>query len=194
MAPGGKSFDPLDMEKSESRDAAAPLNVFSKRAPQVVEEEDTTIEDAFLLLLRVVVGSLMIHHGIDKVGNAEGFTKFVTAKYFGFLPNPLAWTYLAAYAQIIMPAGLIPGFATRATSLVLGGTMAFACVFHFLATGLEGFPLAVVKDHSYAYETSGIYLSVFLYFVAKGGGKFSIDSLFDIEQKVLDLLPFGDEE
>merc|ERR1711865_301328 len=107
-APGAKFLERMNKHGR----SVTPLNAGSGAISK--EEKDTTVEDLGLLLLRIVVGSLMIHHGIDKVGNAEGFTKFVTAKYFGFLPNPLA------------------------------------CTFRFLATGLEGFPLAVVKDHAYA--------------------------------------------
>lgn len=166
-----------------------PLNVAKRgNVAAAPEDDETTAEDIALLFLRVCAASLMIHHGIDKVGNAEGFTKFVTAKYFGFLPNPLAWTYLAAYAQIVMPAGLIPGLATRLTSLVLLGTMTFACVFHFLATGLEGFPLAVVKDHSYAYETSALYAFIFIYLIVRGGGALSLDSVLGTEEKVKEFL------
>ena len=36
----------------------------------------------------------MIHHGIDKVVNVDGFSANVVQKFFGFLPGPAPfWTW-----------------------------------------------------------------------------------------------------
>ena len=48
--------------------------------------------------------------------------------------------------------------------------MAFAVYFHLLDTGLEGFPLAVVEGHNYAFELSFIYGAISLYFLCAGPG------------------------
>lgn len=167
------------------------------QAPVPVEEEEgIDIASVGLLVARVGAGLLMVHHGFDKIENAEGFTQFVTAKYFGFLPNPLAWTYLAAYTQIIAPVGLIPGFFTRFTSFGLFMTMAFATIFHLEATGLQGFPLAFPSDHSYQYELSVLYACIFIYICCTGGGKYSVDELVGTDEKILEVVDnvLGDDE
>ena len=50
-----------------------------------------------------------------------------------------------------------------------------AVVFHLLNTGAEGFPLAVVKQHSYNYELAAMYVVVLGYFTANGAGPWSVD-------------------
>ena len=54
-------------------------------------------------------------------------------------------------------------------------TMLTAVVFHLLNTGGEGFPLAVVKAHSYNYELAAMYVIVLGYFAAAGAGPLSVD-------------------
>lgn len=48
-------------------------------------------------------------------------------------------------------------------------------IFHLLNTGPEGFPLAVVKQHSYNYELAAMYVIVLGYFTAAGAGNVSFD-------------------
>ena len=50
--------------------------------------------------------------------------------------------------------------------LAMLGTMLAAVIFHLLNTGPEGFPLAVVKQHSYNYELAAMYVAVLGYFTA----------------------------
>ena len=50
-----------------------------------------------------------------------------------------------------------------------------AVIFHLLNTGPEGFPLAVVKQHSYNYELAAMYVIVLGYFTAAGAGNVSVD-------------------
>ena len=42
-------------------------------------------------LIRVVAGVIMIHNGLDKLQDPEGFAKFVVEPHLGFLPEPLIW-------------------------------------------------------------------------------------------------------
>ena len=53
--------------------------------------------------------------------------------------------------------------------------MLTAVVFHLMNTGGEGFPLAVVKAHSYNYELAAMYVIVLGYFTANGAGPLSVD-------------------
>merc|ERR1712238_138231 len=135
-----------------------------------------TATDIFILALRVGTCSLMIHHGFDKVKNVDGFSANVVAKFFGFLPgDPKFWTLSAAVTQIVGSGLLTVGILARPVALSMLATMATAVVFHLLNTGGEGFPLAVVSQHSYNYELAALYVCVLAYFSAAGAGPYSVD-------------------
>merc|ERR1711935_855582 len=132
--------------------------------------------DAGITTLRLGTCALMIHHGFDKVQNVDGFSANVVAKFFGFLPgNPAFWTLSAAATQIAGAGLLSVGLLARPVALSMMFTMLAAVVFHLLNTGAEGFPLAVVSQHSYNYELAAMYVCVLAYFSAAGAGAYSID-------------------
>ncbi len=160
-----------------------PPKLSTPKAPQQVEvivespssqgEVNITAELA-IFLLRVVFSVMMLHHGLEKFQDPEGFSEFVVGKYFGFLPgNPIIWTFAAAATQIICPIALAIGVFARLSALGLLSTMVFAVYFHMLDTGLEGFPFAVVENHNYAFELSAIYGLISFYFVCAGPGRLS---------------------
>ena len=67
-----------------------------------------------ILVLRVVFSLMMVHHGLEKFNDPQGFAEFVVGKYFPFLPgDPVIWTYAAAVTQIICPIGLATGILAR---------------------------------------------------------------------------------
>ncbi len=141
------------------------------QSPSSMGEINISAELA-IFLLRVLVSVMMLHHGLEKFQDPEGFSEFVVGKYFPFLPgDPVIWTYIAASTQIICPIGLATGLFARLSSLGLLSTMAFAVYFHFLDTGLEGFPLAVVESHNYTFELSAVYAVIFFYFLCAGPGR-----------------------
>ncbi|WP_036910096.1 DoxX family protein [Prochlorococcus marinus] len=128
-----------------------------------------------IFVLRVVFSLFMIHHGLEKLQDPQGFAEFVVGKYFTFLPgDPIIWTFAAGLTQIICPIGLALGVLTRLAALGLLNTMLFALYFHFVDTGLEGFPLAVVEGHNYIFELSAIYAAISLYFLCAGPGRLSV--------------------
>ena len=132
--------------------------------------------DLSLTAMRVGTCALMVHHGIDKIENVEGFSANVVAKFFGFLPGPPQfWTLSAAVTQIIGAGLLSIGLFSRPVAASMSATMITAVVFHLLNTGGEGFPLAVVKAHSYNYELAAMYVIVLGYFAAAGAGPLSVD-------------------
>ncbi len=127
-----------------------------------------------IFVLRVSFSIFMIHHGLEKLQDPEGFAEFVVGKYFSFLPgDPVIWTFAAGVTQILCPIGLALGVFARISALGLFSTMVFAIYFHFLDTGFEGFPFAVVEAHNYAFELSSIYAAISLYFVCAGPGRLS---------------------
>ena len=119
----------------------------------------------------------MVHNGLDKLADPEGFAKFVVEPFLPFVPEPVLATYLAAGVEIAAPALLVLGLATRLSSFALFSTMGLAVVFHVNQTGLEGFPLGVVENHAYAYETAALYAAVFGYLTLAGPGRVSVDAL-----------------
>jgi len=143
------------------------------------ELETTLIEpitDVCVTALRIATCALMIHHGIDKIDNVQGFSMNVVQKFFGFLPgDPSFWTISAAATQVFGAILLAVGFLSRPVALSMSITMITAVAFHLLNTGIEGFPLGVVPQHSYNYELAAMYVVVLTYFSASGGGKYSVD-------------------
>ena len=144
------------------------------------EETSTSLSsDLCLLILRVSAGVLMIHHGLEKLQDPAGFTSFIVDQYFPFLPfDHILWTYLAAYTQIIGSVFLVLGIATRPAVIGLLSTMLFAMVFHFLDTGLQGAPFAIVEAHNYEFETSALYFFIFLVLAIAGPGSLSLSSIY----------------
>ena len=168
------------MEDSESQLNSTP-NLNASKAPQKVEvvvqspnaqgEINITAELA-IFVLRIGFCLMMVHHGLEKLQDPEGFAEFVVGPYLGFLPgNPVIWTYAAAATQIICPIGLAIGFFARISALGLLSTMVFAVYFHLIDTGLEGFPFAVGETHNYTFELSAIYVAIFFYFICAGPGR-----------------------
>ena len=141
--------------------------------------------DIVLLLSRSLASLLMLHHGIEKLSDIDGFTSFIVDNYFSYLPFEHAyWTYLAAYTQIIGSFFLAIGTFTRLSLLGLSSTMLFALLFHFSDTGLQGLPFGIVEAHNYEYEASLLYLLVYLILLAAGPGEYSLINM--VRNKISD--------
>eukprot|EP00535_Pseudo-nitzschia_heimii_P004783 CAMPEP_0197185648 /NCGR_PEP_ID=MMETSP1423-20130617/12378_1 /TAXON_ID=476441 /ORGANISM="Pseudo-nitzschia heimii, Strain UNC1101" /LENGTH=226 /DNA_ID=CAMNT_0042636773 /DNA_START=100 /DNA_END=780 /DNA_ORIENTATION=+ len=159
-----------------SKDVVEESPVFEE--PGIQEKFFDPATEVFLTALRIGTCALMIHHGFDKVQNVDGFSKNVVAKFFGFLPGPASfWTLSAAGTQIAGSGLLALGILARPVALSMCATMVVAVIFHLLNTGAEGFPLAVVPQHSYNYELAAMYVAVLSYFSVKGAGAYSIDEI-----------------
>lgn len=117
------------------------------------------------LVVRVLAGLLMIHNGLNKLADVQGFADNVVA-FIGF-PYPVFFTYFSAYVEIIGAVLLSLGFLTRLSTLFLLLTMLVAIYFHLKANGLQVSPL----------ETASLYASIFLLFLVNGAGIFSLDTL-----------------
>ena len=125
---------------------------------------DNTLLQLTWLIVRATVGLLMIHNGIDKLGDVQGFADNVVA--FIGLPFPVFFTYCAAYAEIVGAILLVLGLFTRLDAAVLLVTMLVAIYFHLKADGFKIMPL----------ETASLYALLFLFFLSSGGGRFSLDA------------------
>eukprot|EP00548_Thalassiothrix_antarctica_P012041 CAMPEP_0194159628 /NCGR_PEP_ID=MMETSP0152-20130528/77936_1 /TAXON_ID=1049557 /ORGANISM="Thalassiothrix antarctica, Strain L6-D1" /LENGTH=227 /DNA_ID=CAMNT_0038869231 /DNA_START=559 /DNA_END=1242 /DNA_ORIENTATION=+ len=136
------------------------------------------VGDVAVLALRLATCALLVHHGFDKIQNVDGFSANVVAKFFGFLPGPPSFWTLSAAATQIAGAGLLTvGILARPVAFSMMCTMLVAVIFHLLNTGAEGFPLAVVPQHSYNYELAAMYVGVLAYFAAAGAGAYSVDEI-----------------
>merc|ERR1711990_410556 len=134
------------------------------------------VSDLGITALRLGTCALMVHRGLDKIQNVDGFSANVVAKFFGFLPGPPQfWTLSAAATQIAGAALLSVGVFSRPVALSMSATMITAVIFHLLNTGGEAFPLGVPKAHSYNFELAAMYVFVLGYFSVAGAGKYSID-------------------
>lgn len=116
-------------------------------------------------IFRVVVGLMMIHNGLDKLGNIESFAEAYVS-YIG-LPFPIFFSYVAAFTELIGAPLVALGLFTRPAALGLFSTMLVAMYHHIL---VAGFSIPYL-------ELSAIYAACFLFFLVNGAGLFSTDAL-----------------
>jgi len=123
------------------------------------------LTQASLLLLRVVLGTVMIHNGLDKMADIPGFAE-AYVEVIG-LPFPIFFAYCAAITEVVASPLLALGFLTRPAALGLFMTMMVANYHHIL---VSGFSIPSI-------ELSSIYAACFAFFAVYGGGKYAIDTL-----------------
>lgn len=116
-------------------------------------------------VLRVVVGVMMIHNGLDKLSNIESFAQ-AYVQVIG-LPFPIFFSYVAAFTELLGAPLVAIGLLTRPAAFGLFSTMCVAMYHHVL---VAGFSIPYL-------ELSAIYATCFLFFVINGGGLFSTDAL-----------------
>ena len=116
-------------------------------------------------ILRTVAGVMMIHNGLDKLGDIEGFSQ-AYVEVIG-LPFPIFFSYLAAFTELLGAPLLAVGLLTRPAALGLLSTMCVAIYHHILVAGLN-LPYL---------ELSALYAACFLMFTVNGAGLFSTDAL-----------------
>ncbi|WP_238366322.1 DoxX family protein [Mesobacterium pallidum] len=117
-----------------------------------------------LLWLRVICGIALMVHGWPKIQNPTGAADMVAG--LGFAPGWL-WSILLSVTEFTSGALLVLGLLTR---LAAGGAtviLLVAAYFHWVALG-QGYGGA---------ELALIWSAVTLTFLARGGGRFSVDHL-----------------
>jgi len=118
-----------------------------------------------LLILRVSIGMMLIHHGYEKLANITNFADaFVRPLH---LPFPIVLSYFAAFSEIVGSWLLITGLLTRIGGLLIAGTASVG-IYHALMT--TGFNI-------YLLELLVLYLGGALCIAFTGGGAFAIDEL-----------------
>ncbi len=122
-------------------------------------------KDTALLILRVITGTVLIHHGFEKTANIENFADaFVRPLH---LPFPIFLSYVAAFSEIGGSWLLILGLATRFGALAIVGTISVA-IYHALVT--SGFNIFLL-------ELLLLYFASATSIALTGPGDFSIDEV-----------------
>ena len=122
-------------------------------------------KDTALLILRVITGTVLIHHGFEKLANIENFADaFVRPLH---IPFPIFFSYVAAFSEIGGSWLLILGLATRFGALAIVGTISVA-IYHALVT--SGFNIFLL-------ELLLLYFASATSIALTGPGNFSIDEV-----------------
>ena len=123
------------------------------------------IKSLGLLLLRLSIGIMLIHHGYEKLDNINNFADaFVRPLH---LPFPIFLSYVAASSEIVGSWLLITGLGARLGGLAIMGTISVA-IYHAIVT--SGFNI-------YLLELLVLYWGGASCIVLNGGGMFAIDYL-----------------
>ena len=117
-----------------------------------------------LLLLRLSIGVMMIHHGQEKLADPQQFANTYVASLH--LPFPLFFAYAAGFSELIGSWLVILGFLTPLGALALTATMTTAAYQHILTAGLNIYVLELVV----------LYLGGSLALLFNGAGRFSFDA------------------
>ena len=121
--------------------------------------------DTALLVMRVLTGSFLIHHGFEKLANIENFADaFVRPLH---LPFPILLSYVAAASEIGGSWLIILGIGTRLGAASIVGTIGVA-IYHSLVTA--GFNI-------YLLELLALYEALAIAILLAGPGIFSLDEL-----------------
>lgn len=116
-----------------------------------------------LLLLRLTIGVMMIHHGQEKLADPQAFASTYVASLH--LPFPMFFAYAAGFSELIGSWLLILGLFTPFGALAISGTMAVAAYQHISTAGFNIYVLELVT----------LYLGGALALLLLGPGLFSAD-------------------
>jgi len=135
-------------------------------SPAVLDylQRPSRLASAGLLLLRLSVGVLMIHHGQEKLADPQQFANTYVASLH--LPFPLFFAYAAGFSELIGSWLVIFGLLTPLGALALSSTMTVAAYQHISTAGLNIYVLELVV----------LYLGGSLALLLNGPGRFSFDA------------------
>ena len=122
-------------------------------------------DDLGKLLLRVVLGVLILLHGIAKIMAGPAFV--ISAATSAGMPAAIG--YLVYVGELVAPVLLIVGIWSRLAALVIAGNMAFA-IFLVHMKQLT----TLTETGGWALELQGMFLFSALALVLLGAGRFSV--------------------
>ncbi len=115
-----------------------------------------------LSVLRIIVGLLMLEHGLTKLFHFPYVEQFAHTELYSLE----WWSAIIEFTGGIL---LIPGLFTRPVAFLLSGEMAFA---YFLVHAPKSF-FPVINGG----ELAIVYCFLFFYLADAGGGAWSLDAL-----------------
>ena len=125
----------------------------------------TDTHDAAKLLLRLLLGILILVHGIGKIGAGPGMIMDTVTK----AGLPAAFGYLVYVGEVVAPLLLIVGLWTRVAALIVAVNMIVAILL--VHTGQL---LQLSKSGGYALELQAMYLFTAIAVAMLGAGRFSL--------------------
>jgi putative oxidoreductase len=128
----------------------------------------TSRQSVGLLILRLIAGAAMMHHGWGKIQHP-----------FDWMgpdaPVPALFQFLAALSEFGGGLAWIVGLLTPLASLGILSTMVVAVRLHAIV--LHD-PFVSSSKEQGSYELAALYLCISLLLILTGPGKFSLDSVF----------------
>ncbi|MCZ0960600.1 DoxX family protein [Paracoccus benzoatiresistens] len=121
-----------------------------------------TLAPLTVLYMRVIAGAAFMVHGWPKI--LDPMARIGMVEGLGFHPGWF-WAPLLAATEFFGGLMLVLGLLTRPAAFACSIVLCVTTWFHWVVQA-EGFGGA---------ETSLLWLSITLYFVAHGGGRFSVD-------------------
>jgi putative oxidoreductase len=121
------------------------------------------------LLLRVVLGVLILLHGISKIKSGPAMILDLVAQ----AGAPAALGYLVYIGEVLAPALLIVGLFTRAAAAIVVINMIVAVLLAH-----RGDLLSMSDSGGYALELQALYLVVALVVAMIGAGRYSLGGIY----------------
>ena len=126
-------------------------------------------------ILRVVLGLVMLPHGLQKtVGWFGGYGYEGTMGFFTSIGIPAVLGFLAIAAESVGAVALVAGFTTRIAAIGISANMIVAAFMH----GANGFFMnwsGTQKGEGYEYHLLVLAMTAVL--IVFGGGRYSLDRL-----------------
>ena len=152
-------------------------NLTSGAASRVVSGLLSTSDSRALTFLRIVLGAVMLPHGLQKtVGWFGGYGFDATLGYFGTMGIPVLFGFLAIAAESAGAIALITGFATRIAAFGVGATITVAALMAHLQNGF--FMNWSGQQKGEGFEFHIVLVAISLVLMAGGAGRYSLDRLF----------------
>lgn len=150
-------------------------NAASGALARVVQAILATDRSAIQTLLRVVLGVVMLPHGLQKtIGWFGGHGFEGTMGYFGSIGIPAFFAFLAIFAESAGALALIAGVTTRVAAFGIAVNMLVAGFMH-RGNGFLMNWSGQQAGEGFEYHILAIGIAVAL--IVRGAGRFSIDRL-----------------
>lgn len=132
-----------------------------------------TSDSGALTFLRIVLGLVMVPHGLQKtVGWFGGYGFSATLDYFSSIGAPLFFGFLAILAETAGVLGLLSGLTTRIAAFGIGMNMLVAGLLH----SPNGFLMNWSgTNNGEGFEYHILAGAIALVLIVGGGGRFSLD-------------------